>query len=271
VGDRYCARSASLPASSQVLARCPTGDPSVWRHARHVPAAKIRPYGGSQYNYGIAGTSATRSAALESTEVPCEPGEKRGPRLFGGGLVIVAVPVIHEGMAGGVDEHLVSLALLLEELRDVLALLGGDAGILLAPDNERRRAHAGDILGAGMVVSGVEGRNRRKLAVLQLGDAPDEQTAHAEADDTHLLGQHIVALLQIIDARADIRNRGVAVERHRRLHRLVWLGGHVAVEKVRGEDDIAFTRETLGQLLDVRLDAPPLLDQDDAGVGLSVV
>ncbi len=70
---------------------------------------------------------------------------------------------------------------------------------------------------------------------------------------------------QVGDGAPHVADRACGVELHGELARIVGLARPPAVVEVRRERDEALAREAIGDVPDVRHEAPPLLDDDDAG------
>jgi hypothetical protein len=72
-----------------------------------------------------------------------------------------------------------------------------------------------------------------------------------------------------VDGPAHVTTGPVGGHRLHQLAGLVHLGvlGQIAVVEVGGEGDEPFGGETVGHLLDARVESPPLLDDDQTGPG----
>ena len=94
------------------------------------------------------------------------------------------------------------------------------------------------------------------------GEHQRQAAAHAVADDSHArVGR---ALDHHVDGAGHVAGRLVEVERHHQLAGAVGFGGGVAVVQVRCERREPGVAEAVGDVLDVRHQAPPLLDHDHA-------
>ena len=93
------------------------------------------------------------------------------------------------------------------------------------------------------------------------GGEQAERAAHAEAGRADgATGQ----LLEVLHGPGRVLRRLFDVEGHEELARFVGLGRELAVVHVRREGDEAFSGEAVGDARDVGVQAPPLLEDDDA-------
>ena len=132
-------------------------------------------------------------------QMPPEPAQQLLPGILGCCFVMRGMLVVHEGMAGWIDDRFEGLILLSQQVDDVLALAGRDAGIRRALDDQRRRGNPADILGGRLVGDGVERGDGRQLRTCPLGRAPGQEAPHAEAGQTKLLGLHLAPAAEIAD------------------------------------------------------------------------
>jgi hypothetical protein len=99
------------------------------------------------------------------------------------------------------------------------------------------------------------------------GGEEAQRAAHAEADGADLRRRHPGLGGEIVDGAGEIALGLVDAHRHHHLSRLVRRRRGAAVIEVGRERDESFFREAIRDLLDVRNQSPPFLDDDDAGPG----
>jgi hypothetical protein len=156
----------------------------------------------------------------------------------------------------------------LAQVAELLLELGGELGReelvalgVLAPHRRRQRRPVG--LRVRPRDQTVERGDRGDRVRALRGDHERQAAAHAEADDADVVAPGL--LLQVLDATRHVLARLGHVHRHHQLARAVGLGRRLPVVQVRGERGEAGGGEAVDDLLDVRHEAPPLLDHEHAG------
>src|SRR5690606_13173210 len=96
------------------------------------------------------------------------------------------------------------------------------------------------------------------------GGEEAERAAHAEANRAD---RPTGELLEVVDGAAQVLFGLFDLHGHHQLPGLVRLIDHLAVVEVGGERYEAFLREAVADVLDVAVEAPPFLDNDDALAG----
>ena len=127
----------------------------------------------------------------------------------------------------------------------------------------------------GLAVAGreaVERHRRLHLVGSQRGEDEREHAAHAEPDDTDAVAGGGVVVGEEVDGAAHVATGTIRRHRVHQLGRtvdLVWPASSLrGTDRARGRR--ARRSEPIRDLLDARVEAPPLLDHDDAGAGAAI-
>jgi hypothetical protein len=91
-----------------------------------------------------------------------------------------------------------------------------------------------------------------------------QRTPHAEPDRADFGPGDAGLLQQVIDGACQILGGLIYPQAHHQLARLVGRRRFLAVEQIGRKSEKAFRRESIGDVLDMRNQAPPFLNDDDA-------
>src|SRR5579885_526737 len=182
---------------------------------------------------------------------------------IGSGLgIAIAVIGVDKGVAGIVDAHGDILASLFVRALDLLNPGQRNARVLSAKDCQNRRVNLRYICGGGIVATGIERHHRAQIAVARC-DLEGHGATHAEADQTELLWLDVGHCLERLQRPDNLFGRTIHVlpEQHHHLHRVVRLGGDLAVIEVGHGHHKTLGRQLLREITYMGFDAPPFLDQ----------